>query len=122
MDIEDQSQLHLRPVVQGIARQAREDLGVLGVLFGEIRISRYEALVHTAHPHGAPLVVVATQPQLAQVGEASVGLDLFFVEMAMVINDGQILDLRVECLGRLRAKQNVRTEKFFHNTINSFCF
>ena len=88
VDTEDQTQLHLGPVVQRVARKPREDLGVFRIFLREISVARDVLLVHAAHPHGAPLVVVAPQPKFTQVGEAAVGLNLLFVEMTMVINDG----------------------------------
>ena len=61
--------------------------------------------------------MVAPQPQLSQIREAAVGLDLLFVEVAMVINDGQFLDPCVECPCGIRTEEDVGAEKCFHDEL-----
>ena len=113
-DAEQQLQLHLRPVVERIAAQAREDFRIFAVFLIIGRVPRDEMLVHAAQAHGTPFVMVAAEPERAEVCKADVVPDLVFVQVAVIIDNRQIPHRRVQALRRRRAEQQTVSEKFLH--------
>ena len=88
VDAEVTAQLQVRPVVERIADQrgdgAREGEELVVVAGG---VAGDEVLRHARGAQGAPLVVVAAEPDLREVGELPVGRDLVGREVAVVIED-----------------------------------
>ena len=90
----------MRPIIQRIAQKRGHDLGILAKFFPIRRRARYKRFVYAAQTHGAPLVMVGRQPQFAHVRKRAVRADHRWIEVAMVIDHGQILYLGVQLFGR----------------------
>src|SRR5688500_6587969 len=65
-------QLQVGPVPERIAQRVRHRAGPRFELLPSARLAGDEPLGHAVGPHGAPLVVVAVEPELADAGEAMV--------------------------------------------------
>ena len=87
VDAEVALQLEVRPVVERVAEGVGHG-GAPGVeLLARRGIPGADALRHAVGAHGAPLVVVSTQPDLGQVGELVVVRDQCLREVAVVVVD-----------------------------------
>ena len=110
-------QLQMRPVVDGISHQGGHDFRKVVELLPEGRRAGHILFRHAAGPHDAPLVVVAGQPGLSQVGELLVLVDLLGIEMAVIVEDGHVLGvLIVEAASGFAAEQEVLGNKRFHSS------
>src|SRR5690606_15611755 len=89
-DPEGALELQVGPVVERVAQALGDGLGPGLELLALAGIAGAEALGHTVAAHGAPLVVVALEPDLGQVGVAAVAGDLGGVQVAVVVDDGQL--------------------------------
>ena len=88
----------MRPIVQRIPRQLRHDLCVFQKFIMVTCVARDVLLVHPAQAHGAPFVMVPRKPQLPDVRKLRVRFYLVPVQVAVVVDDGQVLDLPVYLL------------------------
>ena len=105
-------ELQMAPVVQGIADGAREDLRVLLKLLAVGGVAGDVLLLHAARAQQAPLVMVAAQPDLRDVGEAAVLVDLLRAQVAVVVQDGHVRGVVVvENARRGRLEQEVLVQK-----------
>ncbi len=114
-DPERALQLHVRPVVEGVAHRvghrARPGLELLPVA----RAARDGMLRHAVRPHRAPLVMVTVEPDGGQGGEVMVGGDLIRRQVRVVVDDRQVADgVVVELLGELRLQEEVVAEEGLH--------
>ena len=108
-------QLEVRPMVQGIA-QGPWDGRAPGVeLLPGRGVPRAQPLGNPVRPHGPPLVVIAPEPDLREVGEAVVFSDQPRREVAVVIKDGLLLCVPVVKLPRGRAvEQEIVVDEGLH--------
>ncbi len=89
-DPEVTRQLEVGPVIERIAQQVRHRGGPLVEFLTGRGVARAVALGHAVAAHGAPLVVVAAQPDLAHVGIPLVRRNLGRGEVAVVVDNRQI--------------------------------
>ena len=93
IDAEHLLQFEMSPIIERIADQFGNDLGVFFKLFFPGGSARYVIFVHATHTHGAPLIVIAAQPQRADVADGRIRCDEVLIEMTMIIDDREILYL-----------------------------
>ena len=117
-DAEDAGEFEVRPVVEGIAEEfgdgvaPSEELGVVVGVAGD------EAFGDAHGAHGAPLVVVAAEPGLGDVGEGAVLGDLLGGEVAVVVDDRAGLGiLMVERAGLRRIEEEVGMDEGAHGEV-----
>ncbi len=116
VDAEETAQLEMRPVVEGVAHQLRHHaaVGEELVVVGGGRAGD-EVLVHARRAQGPPLVVVARQPHLGEVGEAPVRRDLVGRQVAVVVVDRPVLrDLVVKAARGRGGEQKIVVEEGGH--------
>lgn len=116
-DAERRLELQVGPVVQGVAHGIRNRLCPLLELLpiGSI-LACAEPLVDAVGTHGAPLVMVALQPDFRQVVEAVVRGHVPWNEVAMVVDDRHLGGvLVVEPFGGTRLQQEVVVVELFHD-------
>ena len=71
-------------------------------------------LVYPAQPHGAPFVMVPRKPQLPDVRKLCVRFYLVLIEVAVVVDDGQVFDLSVYFLRACAVYKQLFSVKFLH--------
>ena len=122
-DAEHLFQLHVRPIIERIARKFGHDLGVFDKFVVKARAARYVVLFHAAKAHRAPFVMIARQPKLADVRKLRVLPYFVLVEMAVIVDDGQFFDGAVDLFRAVAAKKKVFSEKFlFAHCCSPFIF
>jgi hypothetical protein len=85
VDAEIALQLQVGPVIQRIAQRVGHGFRPgLEFLHG-LRVAGAKALGHAVRPHRAPLVVVAAQPDLGEIGKAMIRSDQRRREVAVII-------------------------------------
>ena len=113
---EKAQQLQVGPVVDGVAHQGRHHGGEALEFLLEGGLAGDVLLGHAAGAHHPPLIVVAGQPGLANVGELLVLVNLLGIQVAVVVKDGHVLGiLMVQPAGRLAVEQKVVSNEGFHN-------
>ena len=89
VDPEVTAQLEVRPVVERVAQRLRDGARVRHELVVVARVlERDQVFGNPIGPHCAPLVVVASKPDLVEVLEPAVGGDLVRWQVAMVVENG----------------------------------
>ena len=83
-------QFQVGPVVERIAERFGDGFRPLLELFPIGGVAGAEAFLDACGPHRPPLVMVAGEPDLREVGEAAVGGDLGRRQVAMIIDDRQM--------------------------------
>ena len=112
VDAEVALQLQVRPVVQRIAQRVRHRARPGQELLVRRRVAGAVALRHAVGPHGAPLVVVAFQPDLEQIPKTPVLGDVPRREMAMVVEDRLALGILViKPPGSLGAQEEILVDE-----------
>ena len=120
-DAEGGLQLQVGPVVQGVAHGIGNRFGPLLELLpvGGV-LARAVAFVHAVGAHGAPLVVVAAQPDFGQRAELVVVGHHLGDEVAVVVDNRHLGRMFVvELLRSFGLQQEVFIHKVFHNPM---CF
>ena len=70
---------------------------------------------NTVGAHNAPLVVVAAQPQLGDVGETPILPNILGIDVAVIVADGHFCCVvMIQPLGGLVGQQEVLIHKFLH--------
>ena len=111
-DVEIALQLQVRPVIERIAQRRGYGLGPGLELVKRSCIPGALAFVDIVGSHGAPLVMVAFQPDFGQVSELVVFSDVARREVAVVIEDGLALGVGVKEVPRgAVGKQKVFVDK-----------
>lgn len=110
-------QFEVRPMVQRVAHRKGNRFCPFLELFPIGRIlARAETFVDTVRPHGAPLVMVALQPDFREVFEPVIRGHVFGNQVAMVVDDrhfGRMLV--VKTFRRRRLQQEVVVVELFHS-------
>src|SRR5262249_61767358 len=75
------------PVIQGIAQNMWDGARPSEKFFPRLSIARAIALRHAMGAHGAPLVMVAFQPDLKQIRELSIARDVTRRQMTVIVED-----------------------------------
>ena len=96
VDPEVAFEFQMGPLVERIAQGVRHGASPCEELVVVRRVAGAEALFDAVGPHGAPLVVVALEPDLKQVGKAAVGGNVVGRKMAVVVEDRLSLGVLVE--------------------------
>ncbi len=87
VNLEVALQLQMGPVIQRIPQRVRNGAGPCQELRVWLGVAGDELLRYAVGPHGAPLVVIALQPNLKQVLELSIGRDVLRRQMAVVVEN-----------------------------------
>ena len=110
-------QLEMRPVVERVAQRRGHGGAPRGMLFPRRGVAGAQALGHAVRAQGAPLVVVAAEPDLAQVGEPVVVGDLRRRQVTVVIVDRLRLRVGVvEIAGGGGLQEKVVVNKWLHRS------
>ncbi len=105
VDVKIAAQFQMGPGIQRIAQHFGHRTGPCLEFFKRVGRSGDELFADAGPAHGAPFVMVATQPNLGQVGINAVVGDFFGRQMIVVINDRQRRgDLVVEVGGSVVGK------------------
>ena len=105
IDAKELLQLHMAPMVHGIADSHFQRFHELHEAFKSGFISGDVILVHTVGTHHTPLIVVAVvaairlltaQPYLYQIVKAAIFVDFTGIQMAMVVHHRQVFCIIVE--------------------------
>ena len=108
VDPERAVQLEVGPVVERIAERIGDGFRPFVVLLPVGRVSGAEPFGHAVAAHGAPFVVVAVKPDLREVFVRLVLGDLLRRQVAVVIDDGQILGvLVIQHAGKLGFEEEI---------------
>ncbi len=83
-------QLQMGPVVERISEGLRNGFRPFLELLPIRGVAGAKAFRHAGRPHGAPLVMVAAEPDLREILESAVGGDFGRRQMAVVVEDRQI--------------------------------
>ena len=102
VDPEGTPQLHVGPVVHRVAYRVRDHRGPGVELGAVVGGSGDELLGHAEGPHHPPLVVVAAEPDLRQVGELMVVRDLLRGQVAVIVEDRHLAGVVVSRDGARR--------------------
>ena len=122
LNAEKAQQLQVGPVVDGVAHQGGHNGGEALEFLLEGGLAGDVLLGHAAGAHHPPLVVVAGQPGLANVGELLVLVNLLGIQVAVVVEDGHALGiLMIEPAGRLAVEQKVIGDECFHSAYPFLC-
>ena len=79
------------------------------------RVASNEFLLDPVAPHGAPLVVVSSKPEFRDARKAMILRNLFWIEVAMVVDDGQMgCVIVIEGLCSSRLLQEIFVHEGFH--------
>ena len=92
----------MTPVVHGIPNRLGQRFGKLLKLFAVGRIAGDIIFIHAVGAHDAPLVVVTAQPNLSDVLETDILVDLLGIQMAVVVVDGHfcsVVMVQLDCSG-----------------------
>jgi len=109
------SQLHVRPVIERVAKRVRDRPRPRLELLPVGGIPGAEPLGHAVRPHRPPLVVIALEPDLRDRAESMVGRHLLRREMAVEIDDGQLLGHAMIQVGRhIVLEQKVGVQEWSH--------
>ena len=109
-------------MVDGVAHQGGHHGGEALEFLLEGGLAGDVLLGHTAGAHHPPLVVVAGQPGLANVGELLVLVNLLGIQVAVVVEDGHALGIfMIEPAGRLAVEQKVIGDECFHSAYPFLC-
>ena len=95
VDAEVALQLQVRPVIQRVAQGIGHGAGPGQELLVGVHRPGAKPLVHAVGAHGAPLVMVALQPDFEQVGELPVAGQIERRQVAMIIQNGLPLGVLV---------------------------
>ena len=107
--------LKMAPMINGVTDQLGHDRAKCLESVIIRGIARDVLLVHAARAHGSPLIVVAVQPHLCDVGIALILGDLLGGKVTVIVNDGERFRVvMVKHLRGLRGKKEIRIHKFFH--------
>ena len=105
-------ELHMRPVVEGVAQRVGHDARPRVETLPIRRIAGDDRLVDAVGAHRPPLVVVAVQPQLGDRTETVVGRHLVRRQVRVVVDDRQRLgEAMVEIAGHARVEEEFLVEK-----------
>ena len=108
-------QFHVTPVVNGVADHVGKSGGKRGKLFPVGAVSGDVSLRNPGCPHDAPLVMVAPQPDSADVPKRLVFGDFPGGNMAVVVQNGQCFRSTViQSLGGLIIQEEILIHKCFH--------
>ena len=111
-------ELEMRPVINRIAQRVRDGARPCQELFVRRRISGDVSFGYAVGAHGAPLVVIAFEPDLGKIGEAAVFGDVFRGKMAVVVEDrlrrGVIV---IESPGDVGGEQKIFAEESGHGSV-----
>ena len=121
VDAEHALKLQMRPVIERVADGVFQHGGV-GVELVPVRaaalVAVQERLVRAVGQHGAPLVVIAAQHQMADVAIVDVVDDFVHLQMAVIVIDGHIFGIIVEQRARgFGAEQKILVHKRFHGAV-----
>ena len=89
LDTEVHGELHVGPNVQRVAGCGLDACGISAELFTRRCIAGDILFRYTAGAHQTPLVVVTAEPDLCDVGKNGILKDLFRLQVAVVVNNGQ---------------------------------
>jgi hypothetical protein len=120
LDAEDSLQFEVRPVVERVADGLRNHLRPRGKLLLGRGVAGDEPFVDTARPHGAPLVVIASQPRLGEGCELCIARYFLRGNMAVVVeyrHRGGVFV--VELLRRLGMQKEILIQKLFRHSVSS---
>ena len=124
VDTEGRLQFEVCPMIERVAKGIGDGLGPF-LEFLPIRCVGTCAVAfgHSVGAHGAPFVMVSTQPKLGDTAELMVFGYHLRNQMAMVVDDGHLLGVVVikvlSCLGR---EQEVFVHKGFHTAYRFLVF
>ena len=103
-------------MVDGVAHAIRDSLGPLLELFPVTCITGNVTLIHAIGTQGTPFVMIATQPQFGYGTETMVLGHLAGIEVAMIVNNGQMFGrLVIKLLCGFGLQQKVLVHECFHN-------
>ena len=88
VDAEIALQFKVGPVVKGIAKSVGNGAGPCQEFVKVGSVAGAEVFGHSIGTHGAPLVVIAFEPDLEQIIEAAIFGDVFRPKVTVVIDDG----------------------------------
>ena len=109
VDAEVPRQLQVRPVIERIAQAARHRRCPRQELLVRIRVAGAVPLGDAVGPHRPPLVVIALEPDLEEVGEPAVLGDVLRRQVAVVVDDRLVRRVGlVEPARRLVVEQEIR--------------
>jgi hypothetical protein len=116
-------QLQMRPVIERIAKARFHRLRP-GLKFFLVRsVSGNQGFADPISPHGSPFIVVARKPQLGDIIKGLVFINFFGIEMAVVINNRQMLsNLLIKFEARLVRDHKAivnKTHSILHTSLNS---
>ena len=89
VDPVDAPKLEMRPIVERISGEQGQNARIRRKFFLPACVARDIFFFHAAQPHGAPLIVIAREPQFADVGKTRIRSDHVLIEMAMIVDDGK---------------------------------
>ena len=108
-------QLQMRPMVERVADERRKRTCERFKLFIIVGISRDHALGKSAGAHGAPFVVIGTEPDLRDISILFIFGNFFRIYVTMVVNDGHFrCIMMIQDFCSLRIKQKIFVHKRFH--------
>ena len=108
-------ELQMAPVIERVADGKRERLRPFLELLAVGRVAGDEPLVHARRAHQPPFIVVAAQPDLRDVLESAILIDLLRIEMAVVVDDGhECCEVVVKVLCRIGGQQKVLVHESLH--------
>ena len=120
-DAEHALELQVRPVVHRVADAVLEGGGEGEPLVMPAGVAADVLLVHAVGEHHAPLVVVAAEHELADVGELVVLRDLCRRNVAVIVVDRHLFRvLVIQLLGHIIFQQEIPVHKCFHNQPSNF--
>ena len=77
----------MAPVIQGIADELGHGLGPGLELLAVAAVAGHILLIHAVGAHLTPLIVIAAQPNLCDIVELAVLINLLGIDMAVVIQN-----------------------------------
>ena len=103
-------------MVDGVAHAIRDSLGPLLELFPVTCITGNVTLIHAIGTQGTPFVMIATQPQFGYGAETMVLGHLAGIEVAMIVDNGQMFGrLVIKFLRGFSLQQKILVHECFHN-------
>ena len=109
------AQFQVAPVVERVPDGEAEGLRPLLELLAVRSIAGDELFVHAGPAHQPPLVVVTTQPDLRDVCKLPVLVDLPWIQMAVIVDDGKVCrNIVVEMPRRFGGQQKIPVHEWSH--------
>lgn len=89
VDAEVALQLQMAPMIERISERVGNSRAPCRELFKRISITRAKSLGNTVAAHCPPFIVIPLQPELGQIGKASVSCQIIGRQMTVIVDDRQ---------------------------------